>query len=34
MFMQAIQFNASIPRYAFGLAAQKISPSILWNGMS
>ncbi|OQY83198.1 MAG: hypothetical protein B6D41_17310 [Chloroflexi bacterium UTCFX4] len=32
--MRAIQFNASIPRYAVGLAAQKISSSILWNGMS
>lgn len=32
--MQAIQFNASIPRYAFGLGAQKIAPSVLWNGMS
>ncbi len=34
MIMQAIQFNATIPRYAFGLAAQKISPSFLWNGLS
>lgn len=32
--MRAIQFNASIPRYAFGLAAQKITPAVLWNGMS
>ena len=32
--MKAIQFNASIPRYAFGLGAQKIAPSVLWNGMS
>lgn len=32
--MKAIQFNPQIPRYAFGLAAQKISPSVLWNGMS
>ncbi len=32
--MKAIQFNASIPRYAIGLAGQKISSAILWNGMS
>lgn len=32
--MKAIQFDAAIPRYVFGLAAQKISPSVLWNGMS
>jgi threonine dehydrogenase-like Zn-dependent dehydrogenase len=32
--MKAIQFNASVPRYAFGLAAQKISSSVLWNGLS
>lgn len=32
--MKAIQFNASIPRYVIGLAGQKISKSILWNGMS
>lgn len=32
--MKAIQFDATIPRYVVGLAGQKISPSILWNGMS
>lgn len=32
--MKAIQFNASVPRYAIGLAGQKISGSVLWNGMS
>lgn len=32
--MKAIQFNATIPRYAIGLAGQKISSSVLWNGMS
>src|SRR5581483_5303717 len=32
--MKAIQFNATIPRYVVGLAGQKFSPSILWNGMS
>ncbi len=32
--MKAIQFNATIPRYAIGLAGQKISTAVLWNGMS
>lgn len=32
--MKAIRFNASVPRYALGLAGQKITPSILWNGLS
>ncbi len=32
--MKAIQFNASIPRYVVGLAGQKISDAVLWNGMS
>lgn len=32
--MKAIQFDASVPRYALGLAGQKVSTSILWNGLS
>lgn len=32
--MKAIQFDATVPRYAIGLAGQKVSPSILWNGLS
>lgn len=32
--MKAVQFNATIPRYALGLAGQKLSSSILWNGLS
>lgn len=32
--MKAIQFDAAIPRYALGLAGQKVSPSILWSGLS
>lgn len=32
--MKAIQFNAAIPRYVLGLALSKISPSILWSGVS
>ncbi len=32
--MKAIQFNATIPRYAIGLAGQKVSAAVLWNGMS
>lgn len=32
--MKAIRFDASIPRYALGLAGQKLASSILWNGLS
>lgn len=32
--MKAIQFDAAIPRYALGLAGQKVTPSILWSGAS
>ncbi len=32
--MKAIQFNASIPRYAFGKVLGNIVPSVLWRGMS
>lgn len=32
--MKAIQFDAAIPRYALGLAGQKVSPAILWSGLS
>jgi threonine dehydrogenase-like Zn-dependent dehydrogenase len=32
--LKAIQFNAVIPRYALGLAGQKVMPSILWSGLS
>jgi threonine dehydrogenase-like Zn-dependent dehydrogenase len=32
--MKAIQFNATIPRYAIGLAGSRLSTSILWNGLS
>jgi threonine dehydrogenase-like Zn-dependent dehydrogenase len=32
--MKAIQFDATIPRYALGLAGQKVSPSLLWSGLS
>lgn len=32
--MKAIQFNATVPRYVVGLAGQKISDSVLWNGLS
>src|SRR5215218_3410124 len=32
--MKAIQFDAAIPRYALGLAGQKVSSSILWSGLS
>lgn len=32
--MKAIQFNGTIPRYAVGLAGQKLSDAVLWNGMS
>ncbi len=32
--MKAITFNATIPRYALGLALGKIVPPILWSGLS
>lgn len=32
--MKAIQFDAAIPRYALGLAGQKVTPSVLWSGLS
>ena len=32
--MQAIQFDAAIPRYALGMALRKLSPAILWSGLS
>lgn len=32
--MKAIQFDAAIPRYAFGLALSKIYPPILWSGFA
>ena len=32
--MKAIRFNATIPRYATGLALNKVSPSQLWSGRS
>ncbi|MBI3914612.1 MAG: alcohol dehydrogenase catalytic domain-containing protein [Chloroflexi bacterium] len=32
--MKAIQFSASIPRYALGRALGKIFPPILWSGLS
>ncbi len=32
--MRAIQFNATIPRYALGLALKNIFPPILWSGLS
>ncbi len=32
--MQAIQFNAAIPRYALGLALRQLYPPILWSGLS
>jgi threonine dehydrogenase-like Zn-dependent dehydrogenase len=32
--MKAIQFAATIPRYALGLAGQKVSPAVLWSGLS
>jgi L-iditol 2-dehydrogenase len=31
--VEAIQFNATIPRYAFGLALGKIYPPALWSGL-
>ena len=32
--MKAIRFNATIPRYAAGLAMAKVSSSLLWSGRS
>ncbi len=32
--MKAIQFNATIPRYALGLALRKLYPPLLWSGLS
>lgn len=32
--MKAIQFNAAIPRYVLGKALNKLTPSILWRGLS
>lgn len=32
--MKAVQFNVAIPRYVFGKAVGKISPSLLWSGLS
>ena len=32
--MKAIQFNASVPRYAAGMALGKAFPSLLWSGLS
>jgi threonine dehydrogenase-like Zn-dependent dehydrogenase len=32
--MKAIQFNVTIPRYAFGLVAEKVYPPLLWSGLS
>jgi threonine dehydrogenase-like Zn-dependent dehydrogenase len=32
--MQAIQFNATIPRYLLGKTLGKVIPSILWSGLS
>ena len=32
--MKAIQFNASVPRYALGLALSRIYPPLLWSGVS
>ncbi len=34
LIMKAIQFDAAIPRYALGLAGQKVAPAILWSGLS
>jgi hypothetical protein len=33
-FIQAIQFNPTIPRYLLGITLGKIVPSILWSGLS
>ncbi|HUF37734.1 MAG TPA: zinc-binding dehydrogenase [Anaerolineales bacterium] len=32
--MKAVQFNLTIPRYAAGLALRRLSPEILWSGLS
>ncbi len=32
--MEAIRFNLTIPRYALGLALRRITPGILWSGLS
>lgn len=32
--MKAIRFNATVPRYAAGLALAKVRPSLLWSGAS
>jgi len=32
--MKAVQYNASIPRYALGMMLKNIYPGILWNGLS
>jgi threonine dehydrogenase-like Zn-dependent dehydrogenase len=32
--MKAIQFNVTIPRYAFGLLASRVYPPLLWSGLS
>lgn len=32
--MKAIRFNATIPRYALGQALGKLSPGLLWSGLS
>ncbi len=32
--MKAIQFDAAIPRYSFGLAVRRIAPTLLWGGLS
>lgn len=32
--MKAIQFTATIPRYALGMVLGKITPTFLWNGVS
>jgi L-iditol 2-dehydrogenase len=34
IFMKAIQFNLTIPRYVIGVALGKISPKIYWSGLS
>ena len=32
--MKAVQYNVTIPRYAFGLLAAKLYPPLLWSGIS
>ena len=32
--MKAIRYNATIPRYAAGLALSKLSTRFLWSGLS